>query len=173
MKNRTVDRLLLGGIAVLLLSLTAVLSASLHEHMAREGETAPSFSIRADSGSVITPQQFGGKLLLLNFWATWCPPCVAEVPSLDGLQRRLQKDGLVVVGISVDENPEAYRQFLARNHVSFQTARDPGKKISFDYGTFKYPESYLIDGSGKVIKKVIGKEDWTDERVIAYVQSLL
>jgi cytochrome c biogenesis protein CcmG, thiol:disulfide interchange protein DsbE len=173
MQNRKIDRLLLGGIAVLLLTLTAVLSASLREHMAQEGQPAPSFSIRTDAGNVITPEQFGGKLLLLNFWATWCAPCVEEVPTLDALQRRFQKQGLVVVGVSVDENANAYREFLAKNQVAFQTLRDPSKKLSIDYGTFKYPETYLIDSSGRVIKKVIGKEDWTDEHVISYVQSLL
>jgi peroxiredoxin len=171
--NRTIDKLLLGGIAVLLLTLTAVLSASLREHMAQEGQPAPSFSIRTDSGNVITPEQFGGKLLLLNFWASWCAPCVEETPSLDALQRRFQKEGLVVVGVSVDEDANAYRRFLSTYHIGFQTLRDPSKKLSIDYGTFKYPETYLIDSSGRVIKKVIGKEDWTDERVIAYVQSLL
>lgn len=173
MQNRSVDRFLLGGIAVLLLTLTAVLSASLHEHMAKEGEAAPSFSIQTDSGNVITPTSFGGKLLLLNFWATWCPPCVDETPSLNALQRRFQNQGLVVLGISIDEKPDLYRQFLSKYQVSFQTVRDPSKKISVDYGTFKYPETYLIDSSGKVIRKVIGKEDWADERVISYVQSLL
>ena len=173
MEHRTIDRLVLGGIGVLLVAFVATLSFSLEERMAVEGKKAPGFSIQTDSGRTITPANFGGKLLLLNFWATWCSPCVDEVPSLDALQRRFADKGLVVLGVSVDENPGLYRDFLAKNRVSFLTVRQPSKELSQDYGTFKYPETYLIDQQGVVIRKVIGKEDWNNDRVISYVQSLL
>jgi cytochrome c biogenesis protein CcmG/thiol:disulfide interchange protein DsbE len=173
MQSSTINNVLLGGIGVLMVAFIATLSFSLEEHMAVEGKKAPGFSIQADNGRTITPANFGGRLLVLNFWATWCQPCVDEVPSLDALQRRFAKKGLVVLGVSVDENPNLYKQFLAKNNISLLTVRQPSKQLSQDYGTFKYPESYLIDQSGIVIRKVIGKEDWNDERVISYVQSLL
>jgi peroxiredoxin len=95
------------------------------------------------------------------------------MPALDALQRRFAGQGLVVVGISIDTDAAAYHQFLKKYPVSFQTARDGAKKINTDYGTFKVPESYLIDQSGRIVKKVVGKENWTDEHVINYVQSFL
>jgi peroxiredoxin len=173
MDNRTIDHAVLGGIGVVLIAFVVTLSFTLEEHAAAEGKKAPSFSIRTDSGRTVTPEDFGGKLLVLNFWATWCQPCVEEVPSLDALQRRFANKGLVVLGVSVDENPKLYRDFLARNRVSFLTARTGPKGLSADYGTFKYPETYLIDQSGVVVKKVMGREDWNDDRVVSYVQSLL
>lgn len=151
----------------------SIVANSLNDHVAKEGDTAPRFSIRTDSGREMTPADFGGKLLMVNFWATWCQPCVEEVPTLDALQRRFAGQGLVVLGISVDTDANAYRQFLKKYQVSFETARDGAKKINADYGTFKFPETYIIDRSGKIVKKVIGKENWTDERVVNYVQSLL
>jgi peroxiredoxin len=173
MKNRTIDRLVLAGIGVFLAAFIGVVSYSLEDHIAVEGKKAPGFSIETDSGRTITPADFGGKLLVLNFWATWCAPCVEEMPALDELQRRFAGKGLVVLGVSVDENANEYKGFLAKNRISFLTARQGSRKVSADYGTFKYPETYLIDQSGVVIKKVIGKENWTDDRVISYVQSLL
>jgi peroxiredoxin len=171
--KRAIDNAVLGGIGVLLIAFVVTLSFTLEEHAAAEGKKAPPFSIRTDSGRTITPAHFGGKLLVLNFWATWCPPCVDEVPSLDALQRRFANKGVVVLGVSVDDNPNLYREFLAKNRVSFLTARTGSKGLSADYGTFKFPETYLIDQSGVVVKKVMGKEDWNDDRVISYVQSLL
>ncbi len=172
MQNR-IDRLLLGGIAVLVVAFIAVLAQSLNDHVIKEGDRAPDFSIRTDEGRTVSPADFGGKVLVLNFWATWCAPCVEEIPTLDSLQRHFAGSGLVVLGVSVDTDQDAYRRFLAKNRVSFLTAREDTRKINADYGTFQYPETYIIDRSGKVVKKIIGKETWNDERVVNYVQSLL
>ncbi len=172
MRNR-IDQILLGAMAVLLIAFVAVLASSLNEHMVKEGDQALDFTIQTDSGRTVSTSNFGGNLLVLNFWATWCQPCVEEIPTLDSLQKQLAGKGLVVLGISIDEDPEAYRKFLAKNPVAFQTARETNRKINAEYGTLKVPETYIIDRSGKVLKKVVGKEDWNDERVVSYVQSLL
>jgi peroxiredoxin len=121
----------------------------------------------------VSLDNFGGKLLVLNFWATWCPPCVQEMPSLDQFSREFSKDGVVVLGISVDKDVNAYRKFLSRAQVSFLMARDPEGKINAEYGTFKYPETYLINPQGKVVQKVIGPESWTDPRMTQMVRALL
>lgn len=173
MNNRTIDRLLLGGLAALMAVFVAVLAYTLNDHVAKEGDTAPKFSIRTDSGREVSQTDFGGKLLVLNFWATYCKPCVEEVPSLDALQRRFAGQGLVVLGISTDTDARAYRQFIAKNRLSFETALEGSQKINADYGTYLYPETYIIDRSGRIVKKVIGKENWTDEHVMNYVQSFL
>jgi hypothetical protein len=73
----------------------------------------------------------------------------------------------------VDKDAKAYHAFLSRANVSFMTARDPEAKISADYGTFKVPESYIIDSKGKVVQKIIGEENWSDGRMLSYVKSLL
>ncbi len=143
------------------------------ERVVVAGQTAPEFRITTDTGRTITRSDFGGKLLVLNFWATWCPPCVEEMPSLNQLQQQFAENGVVVLGVSVDQNQGAYRRFLDRANVAFLTARDPDAKISSEYGTFKYPETYIIDSRGKVLEKVIGPADWTDPAMVARVKSLL
>ena len=80
--------------------------------------------------------------------------------------------GVVVLGVSMDTNPKLYHDFLSRTHVSFMTARDPEAKISADYGTFKYPESYIIDAKGKVVQKIVGATNWTDADMVNAVRSL-
>ena len=82
-------------------------------------------------------------------------------------------DAARALGVSVDTDEKVYREFLSKVRVSFLTARDPDKKISADYGTLKYPESYIIDSHGKVLRKVISNQDWMSERVIRDMESLL
>ena len=167
------NTLLRAGIGLLVVVLMLMVYTSVHEAVVNSGDPAPHFAITADSGRTVTEKNFGGKLLLVNFWASWCPPCVEETPSLDQLQRQLGPGGLVVLAISVDKDPNAYRRFLAQQKVAFLTARDGDQKINADYGTFQYPESYLIDTGGKVVEKIIGPRDWADPAMLSHVQSLL
>ncbi|HZT30510.1 MAG TPA: TlpA disulfide reductase family protein [Bryobacteraceae bacterium] len=173
MASSKTDRALRILIGILMGAFVYILYASMHERVIGVGDTAPDFTITADNGRPISPTSFGGKLLVLNFWATWCPPCVQETPSLDQFQRSLAGSGVVVLGVSVDKDEKAYRAFLDRNRVSFLTARDPENKINADFGTFKYPETYIINDKGKVVQKIIGPENWTDGRMLDYVKSLL
>lgn len=167
------DRLLQGGIVVMMALFCFALYSSLHETVVNAGDRAPDFTVTADSGQTFTVHNFNGKLLLLNFWATWCAPCVEEVPSLNQLARQLAPQGLVVLGVSVDKDPNAYKNFLQHFPVSFQTARDPDEKVNLKYGTIQFPESYLIDRNGKVVEKFISAQNWASPEMIQHVQSLL
>jgi len=167
------DRLLQAGIIAMLALFCFALYSSLHETVVNAGDRAPDFTITADSGQTFTVHNFNGKLLLLNFWATWCAPCVEEVPSLNQLARQLGPQGLVVLGVSVDKDPNAYKNFLQHFPVSFQTARDPDEKVNLKYGTIQFPESYLIDRNGKVVEKFISAQNWASPEMIQHVQSLL
>ena len=173
MHSVKIDQFLKAGIGVLLAVLVFVLYTSTHERIIDVGDSAPNFTITADNGRTITTSIFGGGLLVLNFWATWCQPCVEEVPSLDQFAKDMAGSGVVVLGVSMDANPKVYHDFLSRNRVSFMTARDPEAKISADYGTFKYPESYIIDSKGKVVQKIIGATNWTDGSMVNAVKSFL
>jgi peroxiredoxin len=156
----------------LTLAFAGVIGYSLQDKSAREGSRAPEFSIMTDEGRRVTPTSFGGKVLVLNFWATWCAPCVQEIPSLSEFQREFAGSGVVVVAISVDKNEQKYRRFLDRIHVSFDTARDPNGDISAEYGTFQFPETYIIK-DGRVIRKFAEAKIWTNDDVTQYVHSLL
>ncbi len=162
-------RALLGALTVVFVGLIVF---SLRDTSAKEGGRAPEFSITTDQGQQVTPDSFGGKVLVLNFWATWCSPCVQEIPSLNQFQKRFAKSGVVVVAVSIDKNPQKYRAFLDRIHVSFDTARDPKADISAKYGTFQYPETYIIK-DGRVMRKFAEAEDWVSDDMTQYVQSLL
>ena len=167
------NRLLQTLILLLLAILAGVITDSFHETTVAAGDSAPDFSITADNGRTITPLNFGGKLLVLNFWATWCLPCVEEIPSLSGFQRRFARAGVVVVGISDDNDEASYRAFLARTPVSFRTAHDPEGKVKKKYGTLRIPETYIIDRRGKVLRKIVGSQNWMTDQVIRDVETLL
>ncbi|HUQ95861.1 MAG TPA: TlpA disulfide reductase family protein [Bryobacteraceae bacterium] len=174
MSSSKTNQILRLTIGVLLLALIYVSAGVMEQRIVVVGDTAPDFRIVADNGQTITRSEFGGgKLLVLNFWATWCLPCVQELPSLMEFQERMRAKGVVVVGISVDKNEQTYKQFLQRAGVGFATARDPEANISASYGTFKYPETYVINTGGKVVAKFIGPETWTDPKVMQQIESLL
>jgi cytochrome c biogenesis protein CcmG, thiol:disulfide interchange protein DsbE len=168
-----VNRVLEAGILAMLVAFVGVLYLSLHDNVVKAGDRAPEFSIKADNGRTVTARDFGGKLLILNFWATWCQPCVQEVPSLEQLQKQLGSKGLVVLGVSEDKDAEAYKEFLARFRVTYMTARDPAVTIKPKYGTVQIPESYLIDSNGRVVEKIVGEANWSSAQMVEHVQSLL
>src|SRR6202158_3668851 len=114
-----------------------------------------------------------GKVVVLNFWATWCPPCVEETPALNRLQRYIDARGGMVLGVSVDDDAAAYEKFLTDQAVSFPTYRDPTKKSALEYGTSIYPETYIIDRRGKIARKVIGPQQWDSPDMRAYFDAIL
>lgn len=114
-----------------------------------------------------------GKVVVLNFWATWCPPCVEETPSLNELQRRIASRGGMVVGVSEDDDQQAYDEFLKAYQIRFPTFRDTSKQIPAQYGTSMYPDTYVIRRDGKLDRKIVGPQDWTSPEMTAYIDSLL
>jgi cytochrome c biogenesis protein CcmG, thiol:disulfide interchange protein DsbE len=172
--KQNTDRLLMGLVAVLAVALVWVVSGTLEQHVTVAGETAPDFRVLTANGRTITPKDFGGgKLLILNFWASWCPPCVEETPSLNAFADQMRSKGVLVLGVSVDSKESAYKNFLKQHNVSFETAFDPEADVSASYGTFQFPETYIIDKSGKVIEKIISNQNFTDPEFVAHIQKLL
>ena len=116
--------------------------------------------------------QFRGKVVILNFWATWCPPCVEEMPSLVQLQQRFKDKGVVVLGVNLDVDGDAYHQFLKSYKIDFLTVRDPDHKSSDLYGTFKFPETYIIDRDGILRRKFIGAVEWSQPEIVDFIGKL-
>lgn len=167
------NRVLTGLLAVLFVVFLFTIRDVLEQRVVEAGDTAPKFTIRTENGQQISRSEFPGKLLMVNFWATWCPPCVEEMPSLKQFAQTMGPQGVTVLGISVDRNEQAYREFLQRNQLGFLVARDPEENISSSYGTFKWPETYLINRDGKVVQKFIGPRDWTDPQIVNSIRALL
>jgi peroxiredoxin len=137
----------------------------------RIGSNAPDFTVQ-DAQSKITLSQYRGQLVVLNFWATWCAPCVEELPSLVEMQRRMKAKGVTVLAVSVDVDENAYRQFVKDHNVNLLTVRDPSGKSNQLYGTFKFPETYIIDRNGVMRRKLIGAVDWTDPEIANFLSKL-
>jgi cytochrome c biogenesis protein CcmG/thiol:disulfide interchange protein DsbE len=165
--------MLLGSIALLGAALVWVVSGTLEQRVVNAGDKAPNFHLTTDRGRNVTVDNFGGKLLVLNFWATWCPPCVEETPSLEEFAREMGPEGVVVLGVSVDRNQDLYRKFLERYKIPFETVRDPEANVPASYGTFQYPETYIIDRSGRVVEKIISNVNWMDPQFVAHVRAML
>ena len=135
------------------------------------GKPAPQFTVQ-DSDRKIALSDFKGKIVVLNFWATWCPPCVEEMPSLIQMQQRMKDKGVIVLAVSVDADKNNYDQFLKEHNVTLLTVRDADQKSNDLYGTFKFPETYIIDRSGVVRRKFIGAVDWNQTDVLDYLSKL-
>lgn len=140
------------------------------DKVVRVGDQAPDFRITTANNVTLSRSSFGGKILVLNFWATWCPPCVREMPLLESLHREYSDRGLVIFGISVDKNENKYRDFVRRFGLTFPTAHDPERRINALYGTWRYPETYIINREGRVISKVVGELKESD---VQFIRSLL
>jgi cytochrome c biogenesis protein CcmG/thiol:disulfide interchange protein DsbE len=136
------------------------------------GKTAEDFSMDLN-GRPAHLSDLHGKVVVLNFWASWCGPCIEETPALIALQQRIAPRRGEVLGVSIDEDEGAYERFLREKGINFPTYRDPSKKIAADYGTSMWPETYIIDRKGKILRKIIGPQDWNSPEMTAYFDGVL
>jgi peroxiredoxin len=153
---------------LLLAALSACYSGS---RPPRIGTSAPEFTVQ-DSDRSIKLSDYRGQIVILNFWATWCPPCVEEMPSLVEMQRRMKAKGITVLAVSVDADQRAYNQFLKDHNVNLLTVRDVDQKSNSLYGTFKFPETYIIDRNGVMRRKFIGAVDWTAPDITDFLNKM-
>ena len=140
-------------------------------HPTRIGSNAPDFTVQ-DADHSVSLSQFRGKVVVLNFWATWCPPCIEETPSLVKMQNHLKDKGVVVLAVSIDADDAEYHRFLKSYNVNLLTVRDEARKASSLYGTFGWPESYVIDRNGVLRRKFIGAVDWSSPEIVEYLSKL-
>ena len=126
------------------------------------GAPAPNFKLPGRGGGQIELASLRGKPVLVNFWATWCPPCIAEMPSLTKMAESFDPQSFEVVAVSVDDGWAPVEKFLTPAKTPLLVALDEGARISRTYGTSKFPESYLLDRDGNLRLKFVGPRDWTD-----------
>ena len=157
--------------ALLLLALALVGGCDRGSKPTLVGSPAPDFTVE-DADRKVALHDLKGKIVVLNFWATWCPPCVEEMPSLVKMQQQMKNRNVVVLAVSVDDDERSYHSFLKKHNVDLLTVRDPRQKSNELYGTFKFPETYIIDQSGVLRRKFIGAVDWTRPDVIEYLNKL-
>jgi cytochrome c biogenesis protein CcmG, thiol:disulfide interchange protein DsbE len=155
-----------------IIGLIAILSGCYSgSHPGRIGSNAPDFTVK-DSDHTVSLSQFRGQVVVLNFWATWCPPCIEETPALVRMQSLMKSKGVTVLAVSIDADDAAYHKFLKDYNVNMVTVRDDSRKASNLYGTFGWPESYIIDRQGVIRRKFIGAVDWTSPEITDYLSKL-
>ena len=130
---------------------------------------APQFVV-SDGANSADLSKLRGHIVLLNFWATNCAPCIEELPSLLALQR--QMPNLEIVAVSSDEDPAAYQYFLTRHNINLLTIREPDQKTAKLYGTVQIPETYVIDRNGVLRRKFVSAQDWTSPEIMGFLSKL-
>jgi cytochrome c biogenesis protein CcmG, thiol:disulfide interchange protein DsbE len=156
---------------LVLLTLAALFGCYGGSRPSRIGSAAPDFVVQ-DADRRVELRDFAGRIVVLNFWATWCPPCVEELPTLVQLQQQFREKGVTVIGVSVDVDADIYHRFLREHKIDFLTVRDPDQKTNNLYGTFKFPETYIIDRKGILRRKFIGPVDWTQPEIVSFLSQL-
>ena len=134
------------------------------------GSQAPDFTVQ-DTDRKVRLNDLKGKIVILNFWTSWCEPCIVEMPSLKQLQKQMASQ-VTVLAVSTDDDAAAYHQFLQRYNIDFLTVNDRKKQSSDLYGTTGQPETFIIDTSGVIRRKFIGPVNWTSPEIVDYLQKL-
>ena len=139
-----------------------------------ENRAAPDFKIISADGTQLTLSSLKGKVVMLNFWATWCPPCREEIPSLIRLEKIMTGKAFVMLPVSVDQGGRpAVDAFLKSKKYDFKVYTDLEGFSSKSYGITGVPETFIIDKNGILVKRVIGPLDWDDQEVVSYLTKLV
>lgn len=138
-------------------------------HPGNIDKPAPQF-VMGDGTRTVDLSKLRGRVVVLNLWATWCAPCIEELPSLLALQKQMPE--LSIVAVSMDQDPDVYKRFLVEHHVDLLTVRDEDQKVNALYGTVQIPETYIIDKQGVLRRKFIGAQVWTSPEITSYLSKM-
>lgn len=139
-----------------------------------KGLPAPEFSLPDLDGEMVSLADYKGKVVLLNIWATWCPPCVEEMPSMERLHRAMKNEDFEILAVSIDASGAAtVRSFMEQHKLTFTALTDPRGTLKSLYQTTGVPESFIIDKNGMIAEKVIGPRNWATPGAIRGFQALV
>ncbi|MDR1949276.1 MAG: TlpA family protein disulfide reductase [Spirochaetaceae bacterium] len=139
----------------------------------RQRVAVTDFSVPLLDGKSRTLQDLSGKVIFLNFWATWCGPCRQEMPSMEALYRRFKAQGLEILAVDYMEDPTLVSGFMDEYKLSFPTALDSSGRIAASYGITAFPTTYIIDREGFIISRIIGSLNWNTPKIFAAFDTLL
>jgi peroxiredoxin len=137
-----------------------------------EHEKAPDFTLENINGDQIPLSSLRGKIVMINFWATWCPPCKEEMPSLNTLHAHMKSKGLEILAVSADKTFSAIKKYVAEHDFDFQILWDEDQSVMRTYKVFSLPTTFLIDRNSTIVKIFMGAYDWTDPEIIAEIGKL-
>ncbi|OHD20714.1 MAG: hypothetical protein A2064_09670 [Spirochaetes bacterium GWB1_66_5] len=139
----------------------------------KEGTASIDFTLSDLSGKKVSLSQYRGKLVFLNFWATWCPPCRAEMPSMERLYQKLKGQGLVVLGVDLQEDAKSVQKFVEEHKLTFPILLDSDGRVGTTYGARSIPTTYIIGRDGSALGGTVGGREWDSPEMIAFFTRLL
>jgi len=152
----------------------ATRQVALPASLAGEALEQPAGALRltALDGSTVDIASLRGSVVFVNFWASWCPPCVEELPSIVALKQRLAGHRFEILAVSEDDTEEEVRNFFSKGFPPFPVMLDQGQRVTREWGTFKYPETYVVNADGRVVSKFVGGRDWDSPDAVEYFRNL-
>lgn len=155
-------------IAIATLALAPVAASS-----SDSAEAAPRFTVDNFYGGQISMDSLKGKVVYVDFWASWCGPCLKSFPFMEEMQQKYADDGFVIVAINMDQNPDDARAFLDEHPVTFLIGKDPAGDIAKKFGVYVMPSSYIIDRAGLIQEVHTGFKSRDVEKITSLVENLL
>jgi peroxiredoxin len=137
------------------------------------GQVVPDFTLKDMDGRTVTLSQYRGKVVFLNFWATWCPPCREEMPAMERLNTVFQGQDFVMLAVNVEKDIEPVRAFLAQSPHSFAVLLDQQATAQNLYGVFRFPETFLIDQEGRLVERFLGARDWSSVEFMKRISTMM
>lgn len=134
---------------------------------------APKFELKDPSGKPLSLSELKGKVVFVNFWATWCLPCIEEMPAMEKLHQELQKDGLVILAVNFQEGTERVKEFLTKHNLTFTALLDHDGKVAERYQAWALPVSVIINKRGEIVARAMGSKDWDSKESLQYFRQLL
>lgn len=134
---------------------------------------ATDFTLTGEDGHRYRLSEMRGKVVVMNFWATWCPPCREEMPSMERLWQKVKEKNIVVLGINVGEDADTIFEFNGQYPVSFPLPMDRDGKVIASYPVRGLPTTYIIDPQGRAVRRAVGSREWDDPDIIRQLESLL
>lgn len=140
----------------------------------RSGGMAPDFVVPDLSGRAVRLSALRGRVVLVNLWTTWCPPCREEMPSMERLHQKMRGRDFQLLAVSQDEGPAtAVETFVKEMKITFPVLVDPEHQVGDHFGVWGYPETFLIDREGRLVERIIGPRDWASPDSVAKIEDLL
>lgn len=137
-----------------------------------EGYPFPALNLPHSNDNILSASAFQGKFIVLNIWATWCPPCRREMPSLERLHQKLDPRRFAVIGMSTDADERLAAEFLLQNGINFSNFFDSDGKFAKQWELKVYPETFLIAPDGKLVERIVGLREWDSPEIIAQLEAM-
>lgn len=160
------------GVA-LLFSATIAVAAPTRELKPYTGGATPALVLKDTQGKLIDIKKSRGKVVLVNFWASWCPPCREEMPSMQRLKNKMNGRPFEILAVNMGEDAATFKPFLAQVKTDFPILMDRDGKALKAWKVFAFPTSYIVDAEGKIRYGLFGAVEWDDPAIVAKIEQIM